>query len=94
MHTETYLRSLDLEARGARAGRRVDPGTEAERRLGVWVVEATCCRCADSLEADYVKAAEALLEEARGLAEREPAPPARARSTAAAARVGMRGRSA
>ncbi len=76
MHTETYLRSLDLEAlREARE--RADEliqAREAERRLGVWVVEGHLLPLRRFPEADYVKAAEALLEEARGLAEREPKP--------------------
>jgi len=74
MHTDTYLRSLDLEAlREARE--RADEliqEREAERRFGVWVVEGHLLTLRRLPEADYVKAAEALLEEALYLAKREP----------------------
>lgn len=74
MYTDTYLRSLDLDAlREARE--RADElirAREAEHRLGVWVVEGHLLTLRRFPEADYVKAAEALLEEALKLARCEP----------------------
>ncbi|MBS0476837.1 MAG: hypothetical protein JSR28_17035 [Proteobacteria bacterium] len=73
---DTYLRGLNLDALRA-ARERADElikVREAEARLGVWVVEGHLLTLRRFAEADYLKAAEAVLEEARTLAQIEPKP--------------------
>ena len=76
MGMDTYLRGLNLDALRA-ARERADElikVREAEARLGVWVVEGHLLTLRRFAEADYLRAAEAVLEEAQILAQIEPKP--------------------
>lgn len=76
MNVDSYLLGLNLDALRAareRAGELIR-AREAEMRLGVWEVEGHLLTLRRFPEADYLKAAEALLEEARMLEQIEPKP--------------------
>lgn len=73
MSTETFLRGLDFDQllHARQCADELIETRAAEKRLGVWVVEGHLFALQRFPEAAYLEAAEALLEEARGLA-REP----------------------
>lgn len=74
MNVDAYLLGLNLDALRAARERAEEliRVRETETRLGVWVVEGHLLTLRRFGEADYVKAAEALLEEARTLEQIEP----------------------
>lgn len=76
MSTENYLRGLDFDQllQARRCADELIEQRSGEKRFGVWAVKGHVLTLRHFRETEYIEAAEALLVEARTLAQIEPKP--------------------